>query len=696
MTGVQDGIVAFGDIDNDGDLDLALVGKDINSNDHAEVYLNNKTSLTYSLVWSNELTPTNLASLSFGDFDNDGKIDLIEMGIGDYLKLYRNNGTALILNQSSGPSGIFGGVYEGSFGWGDYDNDGDLDLVATGYEQGTNYIYKNNNSLFIKDNIAGLGVHASDLHQDALAWGDLDNDGDLDLVTIGINNTYLQALLYTNNATINNTLPKHPNSTDFSASYANNQLTLSWGNGSDNETPINGLYYNLRVGTTSGGNQIVSGVYGGGEDNGYFGNMMQRKSIALHGSWLQPSTTYYWSVQTIDTGLAKSNWSVEQTFSTAADITYPSITINYPADSNYTSFSNITFSANISDNVAVSNVSLYGSWINWHRNQTDSSGLNGTEYLFQINLSAYNEGTFTWAIRACDTTNNCIFSANRTVKRDLSYPLVYLESPANSSSWTANNSVTFSFNVTDLGIANCSLIVSSSRKYNFISVTVNTSTSATVTLSNGNYEWNVSCTDMLNRTNSSSTYQLTVNYQAPSTPSTSGGGGGGGLAYSTYSVGELKEAQEVNKALGKGDKIKFNLTAEQHILEVKKITSENATIEINSTAFNFTLAINESKKLNLASAEFYDLIVKLNNIKLFKANLTIMAIHEAIYVKPVEKEKPAANVTGIEEEKHIETEKEKKILSEKKFYQILVFSLIFIIIVCLLAHLVLKKKKRKE
>ena len=93
----------------------------------------------------------------------------------------------------------------------------------------------------------------------------MDNDTDLDLVSTGYGSNDLQRFVYTSNRslTLNNTLPKSPNSTDFSASYANNQLTLRWGNGSDNETNMTGLYYNLRVGTTSGGNQIVSGVYGG-------------------------------------------------------------------------------------------------------------------------------------------------------------------------------------------------------------------------------------------------------------------------------------------------------------------------------------------------------------------------------------------------------------------------------------------------
>jgi len=691
--GSGNGALALSDIDNDGDLDIIFIGSK-GGDFYTTIYINNGSSFeensTYLQGWRGNIDLFGWPSLITGDIDSDGHMDLVVMGTqaGDKLRVYNNTGTNFTRIQTE--NGALIGIFDGSLAVGDYNNNGTLDFVAMGKESSRNMIYENNYATFIRDNTAADNL-SKDIIQGSLAFGDIDNDTDLDLILIGLKDGYSnKAKIYLSNASLikNNTLPKHPNSTDFSASYTNNQLALRWGNGSDNETPINGLYYNLRVGTTSGGNQIVSGIYGGSSNPtaGYFGNMMQRKSITLHGSWLQANTTYYWSVQTIDTGLAKSNWSTEQTYSTAADITYPTITINFPNDNNYTSFSNVTFNATVSDNVNISNVSLYGLWGNWHRNQTNSSGLNGTSYIFQANLSAYGEGSYIWAIRACDTTNNCIFSANRTVIRDLSYPLVYLESPDNASTWTANNSVTFSFNVTDFAVQNCSLIVGSSLKYNFTSVTVNTSTSATVSLDNGNYNWSVNCTDMLLRQNKSETRTLTVNYQAPSAPLSSGGGGsGGGVSYSTYSVGELKETQEINKELGKGDRIKFSLLGENHSLEIKKVTSQNATIEINSSAFNFTLAVNESRKFNLTSAEFYDLFVKLNDIKFFKANLTITSTREDIPLpKPVEekigKEKPAENITMAKKEEKPFKKEESGKWREVYWWAVFGFAIISLII----------------
>jgi hypothetical protein len=662
--------IALGDINNDGYLDMILSGQDGGYQENTKVYLNNGTSFTENQIWQQGLLNVDDSSLILGDFNNDGYLDLSLIGhtTQDNHRIYKNNGSIFILIQKELTDLI--GIYDGSLAFGDYDIDGYLDIIASGHEGYTTlYLYNVSNSNFTTYNqdpeseVMGLSYGPS------VVWADLDNDTDLDLIETGWGGGDFQAKTYISNRslTLNNTQPQ-PSNSSFSAIYENNRLNLGWGNGSDNETLTAGLYYNLRVGTASGGNQVVSGVYGGSSNPtaGYFGNMMQRKNISLGGYWLENNTTYYWSVQTIDTGLAKSSWSVEQTFITAGDITYPQIVLNDPQDSNYSSFSNITFNATASDNTAISNVSLYGSWGGWHRNQTNSSGLNGTEYLFQVNLSGYPEGTYTWAIHACDSTGNCLFSANRTVIKDLTSPLIALESPANASAWIENNSVSFNFNVTDLAIANCSLIIGSSLKHNFSSVAVNTSTNATIDLENGIYNWSVNCTDMLLRQNSSGPRQITVDYQAPAPLSSGGGSSSGGASYLTYSMGELKEAQEINKELRKGDKINFNLDSEGHNLTISRITNDNATIEINSTIARFTLGIGESRMLNLSSNGYYDFYVRLNSIANLKADITIRRILEVIAPKIEENPKENTSIS-----KNISSQEEPENQAEEKNFSIL-------------------------
>jgi hypothetical protein len=67
--------------------------------------------------------------------------------------------------------------------WGDYDNDGDLDVLIAGEgKKDTRFatIYKNTGGTFVDSGIALLGVGRA-----TAAWGDFDNDGDLDLAITG-------------------------------------------------------------------------------------------------------------------------------------------------------------------------------------------------------------------------------------------------------------------------------------------------------------------------------------------------------------------------------------------------------------------------------------------------------------------------------------------------------------------------------
>ncbi|WP_159442318.1 MBG domain-containing protein [Chitinophaga niabensis] len=183
MPALQNSAVAWGDYDNDGDLDLLITGS-VNTTTALSAIYRNRGDGTFEN--SNiSLPAVAFSAVAWGDYDNDGDLDLILTGSSSAATngatyIYRNTGGAFT------DSGIqfFLGLKEGSVAWGDYDNDGDLDLLFTGVS-GSNVIsrvYRNNgDQTFTNSGNTLINVSAS-----AAAWGDYDNDGDLDILITGV------------------------------------------------------------------------------------------------------------------------------------------------------------------------------------------------------------------------------------------------------------------------------------------------------------------------------------------------------------------------------------------------------------------------------------------------------------------------------------------------------------------------------
>jgi hypothetical protein len=170
---------AWGDYDGDGDLDLA-VGNDQNP---LRIYENRAGVLTDTAFWSSPTENDKTKSVAWGDYDNDGDLDLVVGIYGAENKLYRNddtsNGRKFILvpwNLSE--------TNTNAIAWGDCNGDGFLDL-AIGNES-NNLIYVNQGGAFLSDAIWST---TETLPTTSIAWGDYDSDGNLDLV---VGNTTLQ------------------------------------------------------------------------------------------------------------------------------------------------------------------------------------------------------------------------------------------------------------------------------------------------------------------------------------------------------------------------------------------------------------------------------------------------------------------------------------------------------------------------
>src|SRR5512133_69971 len=302
------GAVAWGDYNNDGRLDVIISGATTGGGLVANLWRNEGAGI-FTDAGAN-LPGTDLGFAAWGDYDNDGDLDLLFGGNsneGWITRIYRNDGgTFTDINAGLLP------VIWSSAARGDYDNDGKLDAMIIGYDPvaqvPASRLYRNTGGAFVN---TGLAFH--NLYLGTLSLVDYDNDGNLDIVQAGNSGGFDQLNVYHNNNALTNTAPTAPS--NLAATNFGSTATFTWSAATDAQTPAAGLNYNLRIGTTPGGADVLhpASLASGFRQLAALGNSGGR--LSAHITNLRAGTNYYWSVQAVDSTFAGGPCSIESSFS---------------------------------------------------------------------------------------------------------------------------------------------------------------------------------------------------------------------------------------------------------------------------------------------------------------------------------------------------------------------------------------------
>ena len=172
--------IGVADFDHDGDLDAVVVSEDDRTD---EVYLNDGEGFFAAAPGSLEREGISNAVLA-RDVDGDGWVDLLVGNggpQGEQNLLLRNNGSGRFLDATAGRLPAVVDVTQ-DLEWGDIDGDGDGDLLVG--NEGPNYLLRNDGSgVFVR---APLPLRSQTEETREVDLGDVDGDGDLDILCANV------------------------------------------------------------------------------------------------------------------------------------------------------------------------------------------------------------------------------------------------------------------------------------------------------------------------------------------------------------------------------------------------------------------------------------------------------------------------------------------------------------------------------
>ena len=256
-----------------------------------------------------------LQNVFFGDFDKDGDVDVLlfvpdESANATYFVFLRNDGKGNFKKKES----YIEGTYEVRQSCADYDGDGLYELYATELAD-----KKTSVLIHIAANLSLSTTKLPEYY--TLFLADFNHDGITELVYpkkfYNKSGTYIgeEVICDPLEGASVNTRPDKMNRPQLIYQPNSNQLKITWQRGHDAQTSACDLTYELRIGSTPGGSDIMcaNALPDGTRRNLLEGEMGRNLQFFLNTNNLAEGT-YYVSVQAIDAGRLGSEWSDEAVY----------------------------------------------------------------------------------------------------------------------------------------------------------------------------------------------------------------------------------------------------------------------------------------------------------------------------------------------------------------------------------------------
>lgn len=193
-------VTIFEDLDADGDLDLYFSGRGNAEEDFTHIYLNDGLG-AFTQLANPALPQFNGRGVGIEDVDDDGDLDIL-LSVKDtndefIADVYFNDGNA---NFTASGSTVFIPIEFGSLAFIDVENDGDADVIISGNQENDTA----STLLYLNDGSGNYSVDTNtvfeQLNADDIDVADTDNDGDLDILMSGTTDAFdVRTILYLNN-----------------------------------------------------------------------------------------------------------------------------------------------------------------------------------------------------------------------------------------------------------------------------------------------------------------------------------------------------------------------------------------------------------------------------------------------------------------------------------------------------------------